>query len=168
MLATALNVLSSQMFMNPHYCSTHTTQLQRTTDLGYAVFRCKECCRTFNERTGTPFNFLEVPTDIVFQILLCSLRYKLSVRDIAEFFLLRGFEFTHETVRVWEERFAPIFVQQLRAKRKGKVSKIWFVDEIYVRVKGKWCYLYRGIDEDRKILRSYFGEGQSFYEERVR
>lgn len=136
----------------PHCCSTHTTRLQRTTDLGYAMFRCKNCHRTFNERTGTPFNFVEVPTDIVFQVLLCRLRYKLSFRDIAEFFVLRGLEFTHETVRDWEERFASIFAQQLRAKRKGKVGKIWFVDETYIRVKGKWCYLYRAIDENGNLV----------------
>lgn len=88
------------------------------------MFRCSNCHRAFNERTGTPFNFIEVPTDIVFQVLLCRLRYKLSFRDIAEFFLLRGFEFTHETVRDWEERFIPIFAKQLRAKRKGNEGKI--------------------------------------------
>jgi putative transposase len=93
-----------------------------------------------------------VPTDIVFQLLLCRFRYKLSFRDIAEFFLLRGFEFTHETVRGWEERFASIFAQQLHAKRKGKVGKIWFVDETYIRVKGRWCYLYRGIDENGNLV----------------
>jgi transposase-like protein len=125
MLVIVLNLLSSLLFMNcPHCCSTYTTQLQRTTDLGYAVFRCQECRRTFNERTGTPFNFLEVPTDIVFQVLLCRVRYKLSFRDIAEIFLLRGFEFTHETVRDWEERFAGIFSEQLRSKRQGKLGKI--------------------------------------------
>ncbi len=43
-------------------------------------------------------------------------------------FRIRGFEFTHETVREWEERFAPIFAQQLRAKRKGKVGNSWYVD----------------------------------------
>ncbi len=101
------------------------------TNLGYALFRCKNCHRTFNERTSTPFNFIEVPTDIVFQVLLCRFRYKLSFRDIAEFFLLRGFEFTHETVRDWEKRFAAIFAQQLRAKRQGKVGRIWFVDEVH-------------------------------------
>ncbi|MBD3884735.1 IS6 family transposase [Phormidium tenue FACHB-886] len=136
----------------PGCCSARTTRLQRITDLGYAMFRCKECCRTFNERTGTPFNFIEVPTDIIFQVLLCRFRYKLSFRDIAEFFLLRGFEFTHETVRDWEERFAGIFAQQLRAKRKGKLGKIWFVDETYIRVKGRWCYLYRAIDEEGNLV----------------
>jgi transposase-like protein len=109
----------------PHCHSTHTTQLGRRTELGYSVFRCRECKRSFNERTETPFNYLEVPTDIVFQVLLCRLRYKMSFRDVAEFFLLRGFEFTHETVRDWEARFAPIFAQQLRVKRKGKVGSSW-------------------------------------------
>ena len=93
------------------------------------LFRCKECCRSFNEQTGTPFNFIEVLTNIVFQVLLCRLRYKLSFRAIAEFFLLCGLEFTHETVRDWEELFSSLFAQQLRAKRKGKLGKIWFVDE---------------------------------------
>ena len=58
-------------------------KLPRTTDLGYAVFRCTGCSRTFNERTGTSFNYIEVPTDIVFQVLLCRVRYKLSYRDVA-------------------------------------------------------------------------------------
>jgi transposase-like protein len=47
---------------------------------------------------------------------------------------------------------APIFADRLRAKRHSKVGKIWFVDQTYVRVKGKWCYLYRGIDEDGNLV----------------
>jgi putative transposase len=115
----------------PHCASNRTIQLLHTTNLGYLAFQCKDCRRTFNERTGTPFNFIEVPTDIVFQVLLCRFRYKMSLRDISEFFLLRGFQFTHETVRDWEERFAPIFIEQLRAKRQGKIGRVWFVDETY-------------------------------------
>lgn len=118
---STLKYLYSAAPMNcPHCHSTRTTKLKRTTELGYLVFRCRECNRTFNERSGTTFNFLEVPTDIVFQVLLCRLRYKMSFRDVAEFFLLRGFEFTHETLRDWEARFAPIFAARLRTKRKGK------------------------------------------------
>jgi transposase-like protein len=142
----------------PHCSSTRTAQLGRKTELGYLVFRCKECKRSFNERTGTPFNFLEVPTDIVFQVLLCRLRYKMSFRDVAEFFLLRGFEFTHETVRDWEARFAPIFATGLRVKRQGKVGKSWYVDETYFKVKGKWCYLYRAIDRNGNLVDSMLSE----------
>ncbi len=83
--------------MNCLHChSSLTTQLRRTTSLGYQTFYCRECLSSFNERTGTRFNFLEVPTDIVFQVLICRLRYKMSLRDVAEFFLLRGFEFTQK------------------------------------------------------------------------
>ena len=74
----------------PHCNSTHTTQLGRTTELGYPVFRCQECKRTFNERTGTGFKFIEVLTDIVFQVLLCRLRYKMSFQDVAENFAVAG------------------------------------------------------------------------------
>jgi putative transposase len=138
---------SSQDLMNcPHCQSTELSRLQRTTNLGYAVFRCKNCRRTFNERTGTPFNYVEVPTDIVFQVLVCRIRYRLSYREVAELFLMRGFEFTHETVRDWEELFTPIFQEELRAKRRGQIGNVWYVDETYIKVKGKWCYLYRAID----------------------
>ena len=103
----------------PHCQSPRIRNLNRTTDLGYALFRCRDCGRKSNERTGTPFNFLELPTDIVFEIVLCRLRYKLSLRNLAEMFLLRGFEFTHEAVREWEERFAPLLAEHMRRKRKG-------------------------------------------------
>ena len=125
----------------PHCSSEHVSLLQRKTNLGYPMFRCKLCRRTYNERTGNPFNFIEVPTDIIFQVLLCRVRYKLSYRDVAEFFMIRGFVFTHETVRDWEERFLPLFSEQIRAKRKGKVGKVWLVDETYIRIGGRWCYL---------------------------
>jgi transposase-like protein len=65
--------------------------------IGHSAARA--CKRTFNERTGTPFNSLEYPTDIVLLVVLWRLRYKLSLRDLAEMFLERGFEFTHEAVR---------------------------------------------------------------------
>jgi len=116
------------------------------------MFRCKHCRRTYNERSSTPFNFIEVPTDIIFQVLLCRVRYMLSYRDVAELFLLRGFQLTHETVRDWEERFLPHCTDQIQTKRKGKVGKVGLIDETFVRVKGVWCYLYRGIDEDGNLV----------------
>jgi putative transposase len=52
--------------MNCPYClSTATTQLARKTSLGYLTFRCSQCRRKFNERTGTPYNHLQYPTDII-------------------------------------------------------------------------------------------------------
>src|SRR6478736_5054724 len=138
----------------PHCTATTTTELTKRTQLGYRICRCSACRRQFNERTSSPFNFLEIPTDIVLLVVLWRLRYKLSLRDLAEMFLERGFEFTHEAVRDWEARFAPLIIQQLRTRRKGKAGQSWYVDETYVKVGGKWCYLYRAIDRDGNLVDS--------------
>src|SRR4028119_951213 len=130
----------------PHCASTITIELTKRTHLGYRIFRCSECQRTFNERTGTPFNNLQFPTDIVLLVVLWRVRYKLSLRDLAEMFLHRGFAFTHETVRDWEARFAPLIADKLRTKRKGTAGRSRHTDETYIKVGSRWKYLYRAID----------------------
>jgi len=106
----------------------------------------------FNERTGTKFNHLQFPTDVVLLVVLWRLRYKLSLRDLTEMFLLRGYVFTHEAVREWEARFAPLLSAPLKARRRGQAGKSWYVDETYVKVAGQWTYLYRAIDRDGNLV----------------
>ncbi len=113
----------------PRCAATTTTELTKKTQLGYRTFRCSTCRHQFNERTGTPFNYLEFPTDIVLLVVLWRLRYKLSLRDLAAMFLERGFAFTQEAVRDWEAHFAPLLTDKLRVKRKGQVGRSWYVDE---------------------------------------
>lgn len=86
------------------------------------------------------------------------LRYKLSLRDVAEMFLSRGFTFTHEAIRDWQARFASLITEQLRMKRRGQAGRSWYVDETYIRVHGKWCYLYRAIDHDGNLVDSRLSE----------
>src|SRR5215831_1023672 len=73
-------------------------------------------------------------------------------------FLERGFVFTHETVRDWESRFAPLIADQLRRKRRGQAGRSWYVDETSVKVCGKWCSLYRAIDHDGNLVDSRLSE----------
>src|SRR3954447_10988654 len=120
----------------PRCRSRQTRKLAIATDLSYARFCCSGCRRTFNERTGTPFNFLEMPTDIVFQVVLFRLLFKLSWRDLVQMFLIRGYELSHETVRDWEARFAPLLADQVRRRRKGKVGRCWYVDETFHEMPG--------------------------------
>ena len=90
--------------------------------------------------------------------VLWRLRYKLSFRDVAELLVQRGFEVTHETIRDWESRFAPLVADRLRRKRRGSGGVSWYLDETYVRVAGRWCYLYRAIDRDGQLLDSMLNE----------
>ena len=136
----------------PHCTAAATTERSTRTALGYRTFRCRACRRPCNERTGTPFNHLQSPTDVVLLVVLWRLRYQRSVRDLAEMFLPRGFAFTHETVRDWEARLTPLLTEQLRAKRRGHAGRSWYVDETDSKVNGAWCYLYRAIDRAGNLV----------------
>ncbi|MCH7970405.1 MAG: IS6 family transposase [Chloroflexi bacterium] len=142
----------------PHCLSTFASKRKHRTSLGYPTFSCGDCGRRFNERSGTPFNDLQFPTDIVLLAVLWRLRYKLSFRDVAELLLQRGFEISHETIRVWEYRFTPMVSENLRTKRRGKAGASWYLDETYIKVGGCWRYLYRAIDRDGNLLDSMLSE----------
>jgi len=142
----------------PHCAATAIVEQLRRTALGYRTFRCGRCRRICNERTGSPYNHLQYPTDLVLLVVLWRLRYKLSLRDLAEMFLERGFVFSHEAVRDWEARFAPLLTAQLRAKRRGQGGTKWHADETYVKVNGTWCYLYRAIDREGNLVEALLSE----------
>src|SRR5688500_13723108 len=103
----------------PHCQSSSTTEREGRTIHGFRRFRCRDCGRRYNERTGTVLNRVEVPTDIMFLVVFWRLRYKLSLRDLAEMFLIRGIVFTHEAVRDWEAKLAPLLAEALRKRRAG-------------------------------------------------
>ena len=142
----------------PHCLSTSISKRQHRTSLGYRTFSCRACRLRFNQRTGSPFNDLQFSTDVVLLAVLWRLRYKLGFREVAELLLQRGFEVSHETIRNWEFRFAPMVSERLRAKRRGNAGRSWYLDETYVKVSGRWCYLYRAIDRDGNLLDSMLSE----------
>src|SRR4051812_13711548 len=113
----------------PHCCSAKTTERSDRTAHGYRRFRCRDCGRGFNERTGSVLNRLQLPTDVVFLIVLWRLRMKLSLRDLTEILMLRGLVFSHEAIRDWEARLAPLLTDALRRRRRGKAGHSWYVDE---------------------------------------
>jgi putative transposase len=99
---------------------------------GYRRFRCGSCGKQFNERSAGPLNRAQYPSDVVALVALWRLRYKLSLRDLAEMFLTRGFISSYEAVRDWEAKLTPALAESLRRKRKGRVGRSWYVDETYI------------------------------------
>ena len=48
--------------------------------------------------------------------------------------------------------------ENLRAKRRGIAGHSWYLDETYIKVSGKWRYLYRAIDREGNLLDSMLSE----------
>jgi putative transposase len=128
---------------------------RRITAWGYRRFRCRNCGKQFNERSDGVLNRTCLPSDIIAFVVFCRLRYRLTLRDLSEILLLRGFTVSHEAVRTWEAKLLPVMGDALRQRRHGmrrQSGRSWYVDETYLKVQGRWCYLYRAIDRDGNLV----------------
>jgi IS6 family transposase len=79
------------------------------------------------------------------------LRYGLSYRDVEELLAERGIEVDHVTVYRWVQTFTSEFIDAARPARHPTGDR-WFVDETYVKVAGRWTYLYRAVDQYGQVI----------------
>ena len=79
------------------------------------------------------------------------LRYGLSYRDVEELLAERGIAVDHVTIYRWVQRFTPELIDAARPSRHVAGDR-WFVDETYLKVAGRWVYLYRAIDQHGQVI----------------
>jgi len=82
-------------------------------------------------------------------IVLCVrwyLRYSLSYRDLEEMMAERNLCVDHTTIWRWVQRYAPVLAARIKRELKP-TGRSWRADETYVRVAGRWMYLYRALDK---------------------
>ena len=73
--------------------------------------------------------------------------YPISYRQLEEMMGERGVAVDHSTLNRWVIKYAPELEQQFRRRRRP-VGRSWRLDETYVKIKGKWAYLYRAVDKE--------------------
>src|SRR5277367_3461177 len=81
-------------------------------------------------------------------MILCVrwyLRFGLSFRDLEEMMAERNLTVDHVTIWRWVQRYAPELNRRCRPELR-QTNRSWRVDETYIRVAGKWTYLYRAVD----------------------
>jgi len=93
------------------------------------------------------FKWRQFEPEVILLAIGWYVRFSLSYRDVEELLAERGLLVDHVTVWRWVQRYAPEMERRLRSKLKP-TNDSWRVDETYVRVKGKWVYLYRALDSN--------------------
>ena len=99
----------------------------------------------------TAFAGFRFPPEVIGLAVRWYLRFGLSYRDLEELLAERGIEVDHVTLFRRVQRFTPLLVEAARPCRHA-VGFRWFVDETYVKVSGRWRYVYRAVDEHGQVI----------------
>jgi transposase-like protein len=106
---------------------------------------------TVSEVPRSAFKGFRFPPELIVLAVRWYLRFGLSYRDLEELLAERGVEVDHVSVFRWVQCFTPLLADAARPCRHA-VGERWFVDETYVKVAGRWRYVYRAIDQYGQII----------------
>jgi len=86
-------------------------------------------------------------------------RFPLSLRNVEDLLAQHGYDISYETVRMWWNRFGPMFASDIRRQRASRMKGFrnwgWHVDEVFVMINGETHCLWRAVDREGEILESY-------------
>ena len=107
-----------------------------------------------------PFKWRHYESEIILTCVRWYLRYALSYRDMEEMMTERGLSVDHSTIFRWVQRYSLELDKRCRPHLKP-TDDSWRVDETYVKVRGKWMYLYRAVDSTGQTLDFLLNETRS-------
>jgi putative transposase len=102
-----------------------------------------------------PFRYFNSSPEVIRLAVMMYIRYPLSLRQVEDLLFERGIDICHETVRLWWNRFGPMFAAEIRKRRVHQRSYSqwrWHVDEVFVRINGETHYLWRAVDQEGEVL----------------
>ena len=105
------------------------------------------------------FKGAHYPKSVVLYAVFFYVRYGVSYRDLEEIMAERGVEVDHASLNRWVIKYAPQIAEQAQARKKPTASS-WRMDETYIKVRGKWTYLYRAVDRDGQTLEFMLSENR--------
>src|SRR5262249_9071216 len=99
-----------------------------------------------------PFKWRHYQDEIILLCVRWYLRYALSYRDLEEMMNERGLSVDHTTIYRWVQAYAPVLEKRIRPHLR-LTNDSYRIDETYIKIKGKWKYLYReDVSMGKKII----------------
>ena len=115
--------------------------------------------RKTRAKPPSPFRYFHSAPELIREVVMLYIRFPLSLRNVEDLLSERGYDLCHETVRLWWNRFGPMFAAEIRRQRVSRMRGLrhwrWHLDEMYVKLNGEMVYLWRAVDHEGEILESY-------------
>ena len=102
-----------------------------------------------------PFKYFKTSPEIIRLAVMMYIRYPLSLRQVEDIVFERGIDICHETVRLWWNRFGPMFAAEIRKRRiyhRSYSQWRWHLDEVFIRINGETHYLWHAVDHEGEVL----------------
>ena len=110
-------------------------------------------------KPANPFRYFHSSPEVIRLVVMMYVRFPLSLRNVEDLLFERGIDLCHETVRLWWNRFGPVFAADIRRQRVSRMRGLrhwrWHLDEMYVKLNGEMVYLWRAVDHEGQILESF-------------
>ena len=95
-------------------------------------------------KSDNPFRYFHSSPELIRQVVMLYVRFQLSLRNVEDLLFERGYDLCHETVRLWWNRFGPLFASEISRKRVNRMRNVrhwrWHLDEMYVKLNGEMVY----------------------------
>ncbi len=92
------------------------------------------------------------PADVIAHAIWLYLRFPLSLRMAEDMLAARGVIVSHQTVRLWAEKFGRHFANDIRKRSTGRFGDKWHLDEVVITIAGKKHWLWRAVDHDGFVI----------------
>ena len=110
-------------------------------------------------KTPKPFKYFHSSPEVIRLVVMMYVRFPLSLRNVEDLLVERGIDLCHETVRLWWNRFGPLFAADIRRQHVQRMRGFrhwrWHLVEMYVRLSGEMFYLWLAIDHEGEDIASY-------------
>ena len=107
-------------------------------------------------KSDNPFRWFDSSPEVIRTVVMMYVRFPLWLRQVEDLLAERGIDICHETVRLWWNRFGPVFAGEIRRKRVQAMRSFthwrWHLDEVFVRINGERHYLWRAVDHEGEVL----------------
>jgi putative transposase len=98
-----------------------------------------------------PYRGFRYPAEVIQHAVWLYHSFSLSLRDVELILAARGMVVSYESIREWGLRFGRMFANALKRRRPRRGDK-WYMDEVFIRIRGKQHLLWRAVDQDGNVL----------------